>query len=72
MLTKNFLDKWNFLNFTVEFEEKFNQLVKKVIKERRNFIKNNFTNQDMLNEMQSYIPDRLNDEDKRLLANIKI
>lgn len=72
MLTKNFLDKWNFLNFTVQFEEKFNEPVKTIIEERRKFIKNYITNKDMFNKIQSYIPDGLNNEDKRLLANSQI
>lgn len=67
MLTQNFLDKWNFLNFTVEFEEKFNQPVKKIIAEREKFIKQCLSNKDMLNKIQPYIPHGLNHPDKHLL-----
>ena len=71
MLTKNFLDKWNFINFTVKFEEKFNQPIKKIIEERRKFIKNHITDKHIYNEMQSFIPEGLNEGDKKLLANAK-
>lgn len=71
MLTKNFLDKWNFLHFTVEFEEKFNQPIRKILEERRKFIANHLTNEHMLSEIQPYIPAGLNNDDKRLLSNSK-
>lgn len=67
MLTQNFLDKWNFLNFSVDFEEKFNQPVKKIIAERKKFIAECLVNKDILNAMQAYIPHALAPEDKDLL-----
>lgn len=69
MLTQNFLDKWNFLNFTVEFEEKFNQPVKKIIAERNKFIQQCLSNKEMLNEIQSYIPNGLSYTEKHLLSH---
>ncbi len=69
MLTQNFLDKWNFLNFTVELEEKFNQPVKKIIAERQKFITQCLSNKNMLHEIQSYIPSRLSNTDKDLLRH---